>query len=339
MFEEIIKRGKQKLSDVNLTESFDDSLKSNVDVCIPGLGGAGSGISFSRNRMALEKYAIRTKLLGDNFIPDTKIRLFNKDLSVPIMSAPMSGIKTNLRGIITEDDFLIAVLDGSNEAGTIGMCGDSFDLTEAYIVPKLIRENGGIGVCKPRRKEDIIERVKLLSESGASSIGIDVDGLGGVMLFKSGVVDRKNKDELREIRSAFHGPMFLKGIMNIEDAQLAYESGYDAIVVSNHGGRVMDYSLGVADVLPEISKRFKDKMKIIADGGIRNGYDVFVYLALGADAVLVGRTILYGAIGGGSEGVRAVLEKFKSELSRAMLFTGCKNLGDINEVLLIKYEK
>jgi 4-hydroxymandelate oxidase len=337
IFEEIIKKGKQKLFDVKISESLDDSL--NFDAWVPGLGGTGCGISFNRNRMALEKYAIRTRILGDNFIPDTKIDLFSKELSIPIMPAPMSGIKTNLRNSITEKDFLTAILKGSEMAGTIGMCGDSFDLTESYIVPELIKDNGGIGVCKPRQKEEIIKRINLLRDYGAFAIGMDVDGLGGILLFREGSVSRKNKDELREIRETYHGPMFLKGIMSVEDAQVAYDSGYDAIVVSNHGGRVMDYSLGVADVLPEISKYFKGKMKIIADGGIRSGYDVFMYLALGSDVVLVGRTILYGVMGGGPEGVKIVLEKLESELARAMLFSGCRNLQDISYDLLVKYEK
>jgi 4-hydroxymandelate oxidase len=339
IFEEIIKKGKLRLSDVNIAESFDDSLKSGLDAWVPGLGGVGCGVSLNRNRMALERYAINMKLLGDNFIPSTRISLLGEELSMPIMPAPMSGIKTNLRGSITEKEFLTAILDGGKSAGTIGMCGDSFDLTESYIVPELIKENGGIGVCKPRRKEDVIERIKLLSKAGVSSIGMDIDGLGGVMLFRSGDVTRKNEAELSEIRKSFRGPMFLKGIMSIEDAQIAYESGYDAIVVSNHGGRVMDYSLGAADVLPKIHEQFKGKMKIIVDGGVRSGYDVFIYLALGADAVLVGRTILYGVMGGGSEGVRVVLEKLESELMRAMLFTGCRELKDINENLLMKYER
>lgn len=339
IFEEIIKKGKEKLFDVKLSETSSNISSLDLDVWVPGLGGAGCGISFNRNRVALEKYAIKTKLLGDSFTPNTELSIFSKKLSMPIISAPMSGIKTNLRGILTESDFLVAVLLGSNEVGSIGMCGDSFDLTESYIVPDLIKKYGGIAVCKPRKNSEIIKRIELLSEAGAVSIGVDIDGLGGVMLSMMNSVARKNKNELIVIRKSFSGTMFLKGIMSIDDAQIAYDAGFDAIVISNHGGRVMDYSLGVADVLPEICNKFKGKMKIIVDGGVRNGYDVFVYLALGADAVLVGRTILYGVIGAGTDGVKSVLEKLKAELIRAMLFTGCKSLEEINKDLLIKYEK
>lgn len=336
--EEIIKKGKQKLFDVQIADPSNNIPDLHLDIWVPGLGGAGSGISFNRNRTSLEKYAIKTRILGDNFIPNTQFDIFSKKLAMPIMSAPMSGIKTSLRGVITENDFLTAILSGSSEAGTIGMCGDSFDLTESYIVPNLINKYGGVGVCKPREKQEIIKRIKLLNKAGAASIGVDVDGLGGVLLFMDGKVTRKNRNELVAIRKSFNGAMFLKGIMSIEDAQMALDTGFDAIVVSNHGGRVMDYSLGVADVLPEICDKFKGKMKIIADGGIRSGYDAFVYLALGADAVLVGRTILYGALGAGAEGVKSVLEKLQTELIRAMLFTGCKSLKEINKDLLIKYE-
>jgi len=335
-FEEVIHNGKQKLMLAGIAESFD--IDNTVRVGVPGLGGAGSGITFERNRSALKKYTLNSKLLGDSFIPNTKTNVLGIDLSLPILSAPMSGIKTNLNNTITESEFLTGILEGCRQAGTIGMCGDSFDSTDCYVVPDLIKKYGGIGVCKPRKQDEIIKRIKLLEESQAKAIGVDVDGLGGIMLFSQGAVTKKGKNELEEIRKSYKGKMFLKGIMSIDDAKMAYDTGFDAIVVSNHGGRVSDYSSGVADILPLIVKEMGNKIEILADGGIRTGFDAFIYLALGAKAVLVGRTSLYGVLGGGMEGVKSVMNKLSSELTRAMLFTECKTVAEINLNKITKYE-
>lgn len=339
-FEEIVKKGKSILENKGLVEVTKGFENLNQNSSVPGIGGVGDNISFERNRRALEKYAVKVRLLGNHFIPDTTSELFNQSLSMPVLSAPMSGIKTNLNNAIDERDFQKSILKGCSDSGVIGMCGDSFDIAKSYFIPSLIKNNygNGIAVCKPRSLDEILSRIKMLGDSGTKAIGIDIDGIGGVLLSDKGFVTRKNKEELIQIRKSFKGQMFLKGVMSTEDAKIAYQAGFDAIVVSNHGGRVMGYTHGVADVLPEISKKYKGKMTILADGGIRNGYDVFMYLALGADGVLVGRTLLYSVLGDGHKGVATVLEKMKTELARAMLFTNCRSISDINSKLITRYE-
>ena len=334
--EEVIKKGKERLAEVGVVESESEYHGKLVIPSVPGVGTVGGGISFDRNRSALKRYFIKTRLLGDNFVPNTNIKLFGQDLSFPILAAPMSGIKTNLKSVIEERDFLVSILEGSKNAGTIGMCGDSFDTTADYIVPNLIKDTPGIAVCKPRIFEKLNERMLALKDVNPIAIGIDLDGIAG-MLLNSGQVTRKNIHDLKKIRGLFSGPMFLKGILSLEDAELAYQAGFDAIVISNHGGRSIDYTLGTADALPSIAKKYKGKIKILVDGGIKNGYDVYVYLALGADAVLVGRTMLYSAIGGGSDGVKTTLLKLESDLRRAMIFTGSKNLEMVNHKTIERY--
>lgn len=335
--EEIIKKGKDLLAEKGVVESTSYFNNELLEPCIPGVGTVGGGTTFNRNLGSLKKYFIKTKLLGNHFIPDTRVEIFGTKLKFPIVVAPMSGIKTNLRGIIDEEDFLKCILEGSKNVGTVGMCGDSFDTTTDYVVPKLIKDIGGIGVCKPRNFDILKERIEALKEAGATAIGIDLDGIAGILLDKSQVT-RKSTEELKKIRGLFGGPMFLKGIISLEDAIVAYEAGFDAIIVSNHGGRSIDYSLGTADILPRIAKELKGKIKILVDGGIRSGYDVFVYLALGADSVLVGRTILYSVIGGGQEGVELTLLKLVSDLKRAMIFSGTENIADINSDNIDMYE-
>ena len=118
--------------------------------------------------------------------------------------------------------------------------------------------------------------------------------------------------------------------MTVEDALMAVEAGADAIVVSNHGGRVLDFTPGSADVLPEIAKAVKGKIKILVDGGVRTGVDVVKMIGLGADAVLIGRPFVTASFGGATDGVETYVNKIKSEIKGAMILTGCSNLSLIH---------
>src|SRR5437763_507804 len=133
--EEYIQNGREKLRRLGIVESETFENGKFLRPTVPGLGGAGSGLTFARNRLALSKYAIKTQLLGPHFLPNTKIKLFEQNLDFPILSSPMSGIETSLKGAIPESKFLEAVLSGCKSAGTVGMCGDSYITTGNYPVP------------------------------------------------------------------------------------------------------------------------------------------------------------------------------------------------------------
>ncbi len=165
---------------------------------------------------------------------------------------------------------------------------------------------------------------------------MDIDGAGLItMALKGSPVGPKTKDELKEIISSTKLPFILKGIMTKEEALLALEVGAKAIVVSNHGGRVLDHTQSTAKVLPEIAEVVKGKMMVLVDGGIRSGVDVFKMLALGADAVLIGRPIIFGAYGGYREGgVSMIIEDMKNELIQAMILTGAKDLASIDKSMI-----
>jgi len=124
--------------------------------------------------------------------------------------------------------------------------------------------------------------------------------------------------------------------MTPEEAELAVEAKVAAIVVSNHGGRVLDFTPGAAEVLPRIVDRVRGKITIFADGGVRSGADVLKYLALGADAVLVGRPLIVGAFGNGREGVAFLLNKMKDELQQAMLLTGTASVKKVSRDILYR---
>ena len=305
---------------------------------LPGLGGAGFGLTYYRNIDELKKYYIKPKLINEDFEPDLETVFLGKKFPMPILPSPMSGIETNLSGLISEYDFIDNLFDGCKRFGTLGLCGDSNDSTNNYIVPKLINKYGGIATCKPRKNEIILEKIKMLQDSGVAAIGLDLDGLGGVKLFQNKSVYLKSKDDLKIIREAIKVPAFLKGITSLEDAMIAYELGYDGIIISNHGGRSVDYLPSTLEILKKISDKLKGKISIGVDGGVFSGYDAFIYLANGADMVFSGRAFLNAIIAEKSTGVESLLNQFYMELKKIMMFTDCKKIGDITNEKIIRKE-
>jgi len=124
--------------------------------------------------------------------------------------------------------------------------------------------------------------------------------------------------------------MIVKGIATAEDAAMAVEHGVDVIYVSNHGGRQLDQGAGSIEVLPEVVAATKGRAEIIVDGGFCRGTDILKALALGANAVAVGRLYAYGLAAAGRDGVLRVLELLHDELERAMGLTGVNTLGELN---------
>ena len=139
----------------------------------------------------------------------------------------------------------------------------------------------------------------------------------------------KSVEELRAIREAAGVPFIVKGVMTVKGALKAKEAGAEAIVVSNHGGRVLDQCPATAEVLEEIADAVGDSMKILVDGGIRSGTDVFKALALGADAAIIARPFVTAVYGGAREGVESYINKIGSELKDTMAMCGVASLAEI----------
>ncbi|TLZ95568.1 MAG: alpha-hydroxy-acid oxidizing protein, partial [Methanobacteriota archaeon] len=125
-----------------------------------------------------------------------------------------------------------------------------------------------------------------------------------------------------------------KGILTAEDATLAVEHGVAGIIVSNHGGRQLDSTVGTLEALPDIVAAVQGRVEVFMDGGVRRGTDVLKALALGAKAVLIGRSILWGLALGGSDGVRRVLEHLRGELELAMALTGRAAIAQVDRSLI-----
>ena len=135
--------------------------------------------------------------------------------------------------------------------------------------------------------------------------------------------------DLEWVRAAWNGPILIKGILDPDDARAAADSGADVIVVSNHGGRQLDGVLSSARALPPIADAVGDRLTILADGGVRSGLDVVRMIALGAQAVMIGRPWVYALAARGGAGVAHLLELFAAEMRVAMALTGCARINDI----------
>ena len=304
-----------------------------------GFGGIGSGASFTNNILALKKLKLKMKLIGDHFEADTKYDFFGKELSMPIMGASVAGVNSfGGENVISEKQFCRSVVLGCKDAGTLGWRGDTntYSLDNSYGIDA-IGEAGGFGVkiVKPREQEAIIEFFRKAEKVNCVAVGVDVDGSGSyAMATHNKPVFKKNINDLKELVKSTELPVIIKGIMTVEDAIAAKDAGAAAIVVSNHGGRVLDHTPGTIEILPEIVTELEGKIRIIIDGGFRTGYDILKALALGAESVLIGRDIVRATVGAGIEGVRIQMEYLQKTLGKAMKMTNCSNLRDIGPEIL-----
>lgn len=305
---------------------------------VPGMGGSLSGMSFRNNVDDLARIRIAMRTIHDVKTPDTNFNFFEQALKMPIISAPVTGSAFNMGGYLDENRYNEAVIMGSKEAGTIAMTGDSGN-PELYDMglEALKKVHGkGVPIIKPRDNYKIKELIKKAENISPIAVGMDIDGAGLItMALKGAPVSPKMKSELEELVQSTTLPFILKGIMTVEDAVAAAEAGVKGIVVSNHGGRVLDHTDSTCNALPAIAKAVKGKMMILVDGGIRTGVDVFKMLALGADAVLIGRPIIIGAFGGGAEGVQSILQMMNAQLYQTMILTGAATLKDIDGGMII----
>ncbi len=304
---------------------------------VPGMGGLGTGASFMNNVSALAAVRFNMRLVHGAETPDTATTLLGRKLAMPVLAAPIGGVSFNMGGKITEQEYCDAVLGGCVDKGVIGCCGDG--------VPPFIHESGfaaiqaldgaGIPFIKPWEDKELYEKLDKAVATGAGIVGMDIDAAGLVTLRLMGrPVGPKPLDKLKDIISHVPVKFVLKGVMTPDDAKRALDAGAAGIVVSNHGGRVLDHTPGTAEALPAVAAAVKGQLAILVDGGVRTGGDVLKMLALGADAVLIGRPFCTAALGGLREGVGKYLDQVRGELAQAMILTGCASVSDAGRDIL-----
>jgi len=304
---------------------------------VPGMGGLGTGSSFRHNVEALANYRLNLRTVHSVNQPKLSCTILGIDLAMPVIGAPIGGIGMNMNHALTEEEYVAAVVSGCRKAGTICMTGDGPkpEVFEAGLTAMLPEQGAGIPVIKPRENDKIIELAKRAAAAGAPAFGVDVDAAALINMTNAGQpVGPKTQAELEYIKKAVPIPFIVKGIMTADEAEACYQAGVDAIVVSNHGGRVLDGTPGTAEVLPEIADVVKGRLSILVDGGVRSGADVLKMLALGADAVLVGRPLAIAAVGGGADGVALALARMSAELRAAMVMTGTEDAASVTAQIL-----
>lgn len=299
---------------------------------IPGTGGKGNGRAFIDSVEYLSKIKIKLDVIYKNEGQDTSLSMFGRTFKYPFFAAPIGGMNLNYNGAITESEYVDAVVNGTLEAGSAAFTGDGANDSIFLDTIPYIRgaEGAAVPTIKPWKNDKVIEKIRLLEEAGAMAFAMDIDSAGLINLALAGKpVSAKSVEELSELASSTKVPFIVKGVMTAEGAKKALEAGAYGIVVSSHGGRVLQDAAAPCSMLPEIREAVGDKLKIFVDGGIRSGADVFKAIALGADAVLIGRPYVIAAFGGGSEGVALYTEKIGAELRDVMIMSGCKDLKDI----------
>ncbi|MBF0259478.1 MAG: alpha-hydroxy-acid oxidizing protein [Desulfamplus sp.] len=297
-----------------------------------GFGGAGQGTSFKNNVQSLMNLRLKMRVTGEHTEPDTSIDFLGIKLDFPIMGSSTAGIE-KYNDAMPEKDFCRAVIRGCKEAGTIGWRGDTWFYTpENNPALEVLKEEKGAGIpiFKPRSQDVLKRLINMAEAAGCPAVGIDLDGCGSTIMAKHGQpVFRKSAKDIKELVKFTTLPFITKGIMAIEDAEVCAEAGVKVISISNHGGRVLDSTPGVAEVLPEIASSLKGRVVITADGGVRTGYDVLKMIALGADAVLLGRDIIRASVGAGSLGVQLHMEHIGKVFKKAMFMTGQTTVNEI----------
>jgi len=323
-------------------------------------GGAGDELTIAANRSAFDRILLHPRVLVDVSTRSQRTHVLGCELSAPMLVAP-----TALHGMVHRDGELAT-------ARAAAAFGTTMVLSTLATTPveDVVRAAPGrvwfqLYVYRDRgATEALIARVEA---AGARALVVTVDAPFLGLREREGAhplllpqdfhapnisaddsVDRSDLarrfldlvdpslswKDIAWLRRHTKLPIVLKGILRADDAERAVDQGIDGIVVSNHGGRQLDGVVPTIDALVPIAEVVSGRAALLVDGGVRRGTDVIKALARGADAVLLGRPILWGLAAGGSKGVHAVLEMLRRELDLAMALCGCTEVAAITDELL-----
>jgi len=320
--------------------------------------GAGSGGTVQANRDGFKKFQIRARRLVNTSNLDTGIELFGTRYSMPIMIAPCGaqnsfhhdGELHTARAARSRDIRMILSNGTSNAVEQVNSAygrpvwfqlyvDESWQTTEAIIkraeragCPALVVT---VDSLLPNREVSMRHRRSTNPDcQGCHAPDANVirpkpmyEGLIRTDSRGRPFLDWDFVDRIRDLTSL---KVIIKGIVTAEDAELVVEHGFDGLIVSNHGGRVEDSGRSTIESLPEVVAAVNRRIPVLLDSGVRRGTDIFKALALGADAVAIGRPYLWGLGCFGQEGVEVVLDILKRELESIMSQAGARRIADIN---------
>ena len=337
-------------------------------------GGAGREATAGANRTAFDRRSIVPRMLRDVGRRDMSINLLGRPRPHPLLVAPI-GVQelahadadlATARACAQTDTPMIISNQASHPMETIAaQMGQSARWFQLYwgksdeLVASLVRRAQACG-CEAivvtldtallgwRTRDLDLGSLPFLQARGIAQYTSDPvframlgdkvdDAMAQAMLFM-GIYSNPTItwERLAFLRSATTLPIILKGINHPADARQAIRYGMDGIIVSNHGGRQVDGAVAALDALELVAREVAGALPVLFDSGIRGGADVFKAIALGADAVLIGRPYVYGLAIAGEAGVSAVLRNMLAELDLTMGLSGCKTIADIREATLLK---
>ncbi|MBL4847796.1 MAG: alpha-hydroxy-acid oxidizing protein [Planctomycetes bacterium] len=329
--------------------------------------GAMDELTLRDNRAAFERRRLRFRVLAGVGERSSRGEVLGSEFSFPVLIAPMA-----FQGLADPAGEL-ATARAAGAAGTVMVLSTLSNVALEEVVAAssgavwfqlyvyrdreatqaLVRRAEAAG-CRAlvltvdapllgRRERDIRNRFHLpagleaknLHAAGYGALA-PVAGESGLAAYVGSLLDPNlTWDDLSWLRSITSLPVVVKGIVRGDDADLAVEAGAAGIVVSNHGGRQLDTAVATLDCLEEVSAAVAGRVPILLDGGVRRGTDVIKAIALGAQAVLLGRPILWGLGARGEAGVAHVLDLLSAEFDQALALCGCRNLGEIKPDLLV----
>ena len=339
-----------------------DAEREGLELLEPGprdyfAGGAGDEVTLRENVAAWEHWRLRPRVLNDVREVRTGTKLLGKQVETPVLVAPVAY----QRMAHPEAEAGMAV--GAAAAGTV-MCLSTLSTTrpaevaaaapegrhwfqlyafkDAGVTRALMDEAIDAGFeailvtadAPPggNRERDRRNRFTLPRELGTPSLTAATGGGEELTIEQTFALMNHALTwaDVEALASECSVPVFVKGLLTAEDAELALAHGAAGVVVSNHGGRQLDRALATADALPEVAEALDGRGTLLVDGGVRRGIDVATALALGADAVLVGRPALWGLAAGGGEGVARVLGLLRQELELALGLLGCTSPAELS---------
>ncbi len=329
-YNEVVKAARECIGDKCKACSICDSMAYGNK--IPGPGSKGMGDTAIRNYKKWRDIRVQMDTITENREVSTEFSIFGKSFKYPFFAGPVGAVNLHYSEKYTDMTYNNVLVKACCEAGIAAFTGDGTDPKVMAAASPAIAAAGGIGVpvIKPWNADTVREKMELVRKSNPFAMAMDIDAAGLPFLKNlTPPAGSKSVDELREIIKMAGVPFIIKGVMNVKTAEKAIAAQADAIVVSNHGGRVLDQCPATAEVLEEIAEAVKGRAKVFVDGGIRSGTDVFKALALGADGVLICRPFVTAVYGGGEEGVRCYIEKIGAELADTMAMCGAYSLGEI----------
>lgn len=283
------------------------------------------------NRRYLDSIHVEMRVI-DAALPDLTTELFGEKYRSPVMMPAFSHLnKVEENGRKPMEEYAAAARD-LGVLNWVGMEPDDVYAEIMKVGAKTIR------IIKPFADHHLIlDQISFAESCGSTAVGIDIDHIVG----KNGEYDVVDGSPLGPVSAAdlkkyvqyAKVPFVAKGVLSVQDALKAKEAGCSAIVVSHHHGR-LPFGIAPAQILPEIRENVGDSMYVFADCSVESGYDAYKLLALGADAVSVGRAILPPLLKDGTEGVKQKVQKMNEELAELMLYTGVRDVKSFDRSVL-----